>query len=310
MTRTPRYRRPRVLLTALALLLAASATWADKKVYRWVDSKGNVHYQDQANAAPTDATQLRLRVPPPDPTSLADLQIVREGEASAVYVNNRLAGPLQMTLSFTEAHNVHAWPDLPVHQVLPASTRVLVGRIEAADLGQSSSFALGMTALPGDPSAQPRDVSYGLPVDEHSAWRLGQAFHGGFSHTDDQNLYAIDIVVPEGTPVLAARGGVVMQVESGFDRAGSDREKYAERANLIRILHDDGSMAIYAHLQENGAYVRVGDRVTVGQQIGVSGNTGFSSGPHLHFCVQVNRGMKLASIPFRMIGPGGYLSLQ
>jgi murein DD-endopeptidase MepM/ murein hydrolase activator NlpD len=310
MNRPARTHRLRTAFFTVALLLVASATWADKKVYRWVDSKGNVHYQDQSSVAPADATVLRMAVPPADPTLLADLQIVRNGLASEVYVNNRIAGPLQMTLAFTEANNVYSWPDLPVHQVIGPNQRVLVGRIEPADQGRPSSFALGMTALPGDPNATPRDVSYGLPVDENSNWHLGQAFHGGFSHTDEQNLYAIDLVVPVGTPVLAARGGVVMQVESGFDRAGQDREKFAERANLIRILHDDGTMALYAHLQENGVYVRVGDRVSLGQQIGVSGNTGYSSGPHLHFCVQVNRGMKLASIPFRMVGPGGYLSLQ
>ena len=124
-------------------------------------------------------------------------------------------------------------------------------------------------------------------------------------------MYAIDLVVPEGTPVLAARRGVVMQVESGFDKGGSsNRAQLAERANLVRIIHDDGTMALYAHLQENGVYVKVGQKVSVGQQIAVSGNTGYSSGPHLHFAVQVNRGMRLVSVPFRMIGPGGYLGLQ
>jgi murein DD-endopeptidase MepM/ murein hydrolase activator NlpD len=100
-----------------------------------------------------------------------------------------------------------------------------------------------------------------------------------------------------------------MQVESGFDRSGLNHEKYAQRANLVRVLHSDGSMAVYAHLQENGVYVRVGDRVNVGQQIAASGNTGYSSGPHLHFGVQVNTGMRLVSIPFRMVTSRGFLPL-
>ena len=308
MTPAPRSHRLRPLVPFLVLLLAATSAMAGKSVYKWVDEKGNVHYGD-AGDAPAAATRMDIAVPPPDPTTLADLQLVRQGEATDVYVENRLAAPLQMTLSFSAQQNVTAWPGLPLHQVLAPNARVLIGRISPADAGQVSSFSLDMTALPGDPSAPPRDVTYSLPVDEHSGWHVGQGFHGGWSHNDEQNEYAIDIVVPEGTPVLAARAGTVMQVESGFDKAGASR-KYAERANLVRILHDDGTMALYAHLQENGVYVKPGQRVSVGQQIAASGNTGFSSGPHLHFAVQVNRGMRLVSVPFRMIGPDGYLGLQ
>jgi murein DD-endopeptidase MepM/ murein hydrolase activator NlpD len=76
------------------------------------------------------------------------------------------------------------------------------------------------------------------------------------------------------------------------------------------VLHDDGSMALYAHLREGGVLVRAGERVTLGQMIGYSGSTGYSSGPHLHFAVQVNGGLQLVSVPFRMIGPHGYLPLQ
>jgi len=61
-------------------------------------------------------------------------------------------------------------------------------------------------------------------------------------------------------------------------------------------------MGLYAHLRPEGVLVRVGQRVRQGQQIGLSGNTGFTSGPHLHFAVQVNRGMNLVAIPFRMPG--------
>jgi murein DD-endopeptidase MepM/ murein hydrolase activator NlpD len=119
----------------------------------------------------------------------------------------------------------------------------------------------------------------------------------------------VDFAADEGTPVLAAREGVVMQVESDFDKAGLNRERYGGRANFVRILHDDGTMALYAHLRTEGVLVRVGQRVRGSQQIGLSGNTGFTTGPHLHFAVQVNRGMRLESIPFRMRGPAGPLRI-
>jgi murein DD-endopeptidase MepM/ murein hydrolase activator NlpD len=291
---------------AFALLMLPLAFGSD--VYRWVDGQGNVHYDDQASANPA-AVKIPVHGPLADPGSLADLQIDRHGDSSDVYVSNRLAGPVEIELSLSRASNVLTDPELPLHQVLGANERALVSRIGAGRVDQPSSFVVGLMAVPGDPQTVARDVVYSLPVDENSGWQLGQTFHGGFSHTDEQNLYAVDIIVDEGTPILAARGGTVMQVESGFDRAGLNKEEFAERANLIRILHDDGSMAVYAHLRENGAMVRVGEKVSLGQLIGYTGNTGYSSGPHLHFCVQVNSAGRLISIPFRMVGPNGFLAL-
>jgi murein DD-endopeptidase MepM/ murein hydrolase activator NlpD len=293
-------------LLGLALCLPDAGVLAQVSVYRWVDRDGNVHYGD--HGAP-EAKKISVATPPIDPTAIADLEVVRNGDGSDVYVSNRLGGPLEVAVAFTEAQNVQATPSLPLKQLLPARQRVLVSRIQSLS-DQVASYAVGMTAMPGDPNAMPSDVVYALPMDESSGWQIGQGFHGGFSHTDEQNLFAVDLIVPEGTPILAARDGVVMQVESAFDRSGLSKEKYAERANLVRIVHDDGSMAIYAHLKENGVYVRVGQRVSVGQQIAISGNTGFSSGPHLHFCIQVNRGMRLVSVPFRMVSARGFLPLR
>jgi murein DD-endopeptidase MepM/ murein hydrolase activator NlpD len=302
---SPRHLLAYTLLASGLGLLAFRAI-AGGEVYKWTDSKGNVHYEDRSTN--NAAVKLPIRIPPPDPASVAELEVVRNGDASDVFVNNRLGGPIEVTLMLTEARNVIADPAMPLRQLLPAQSRVLVSRIYPGP-GEGASYALGLSALPGDPAAVPADVVYALPMDESSGWRVGQGFHGGFSHSDEQNRYAVDLIVPEGTPVLAARDGVVMQVESAFDRAGLNHEKYSDRANVVRVLHDDGSMAVYAHLQENGVYVRVGDRVGVGQELALSGNTGYSSGPHLHFCVQVNKGMRLVSVPFRMVTSRGYLPL-
>jgi murein DD-endopeptidase MepM/ murein hydrolase activator NlpD len=64
-------------------------------------------------------------------------------------------------------------------------------------------------------------------------------------------------------------------------------------------------MAIYAHLELEKAQVYPGLAVVAGQKIGYSGNTGFSTGPHLHFAVQINTGMELVSVPFTFINQQG-----
>ena len=86
-------------------------------------------------------------------------------------------------------------------------------------------------------------------------------------------------------------------------RGGADREKFLDRANHVRVLHDDGTMALYAHLDLASVSVRPGARIRAGQQIARSGNTGFSSGPHLHFVVQKAYGDSMLSIPFRFSQP-------
>lgn len=236
----------------------------------------------------------------------AELVIVRQGQDVLAYAQNRLAGPVEVELAATGLAGMDSDVPLPLRRVLPAGQRVPLVRLTAH--GSGGQHALALTATPGEPNKVARDVVYSLPVDE-ARFELGQGFHGGFSHHDEANRYAVDLIVAEGTPVLAARGGVVMQATSGFREGGTD-PSLADRANQVRVLHDDGSMALYAHLQESAVYVRAGDRVTLGQVIGRSGSTGYSSGPHLHFAVQLNGGMRLVSIPFRMIGPDGFLPLR
>lgn len=228
-----------------------------------------------------------------------------------VFVKNRLSGPMQIQLSAgSGARNMAADPALPVTYLLKPQERIMVTMLQAIDTNAPMIRDLQSLGIPGDPHAIPDEVTYSLPVDENSRWELGQEFNGEYSHNDEQNRYAVDFIVPVGTPVLAARAGVVMETIANYDCGGQNAKVYATRANFIRILHDDGSMGLYAHLKENGALVAPGERVGLGDVIGYSGNTGFSSGPHLHFVLQINTGMRLVSIPFKMVGPQGFLPLS
>lgn len=271
------------------------------KVYRWVDKNGIVHYGDRP---PAEAAQngARVKVIPvrAEPGAMARLRLEREEGASLAYADNTVQGPVEVLLKFTRNVNTRGEPALPARATVPANATVLLSRLMPSQAG-TAEFGLAMDVVPGDPRARPQDVDYLLPIPKERL-RIEQGFNGPFSHSDTQNRFAIDFRAPQGTPVFAARGGTVMQVESDFDKAGLDLEKYGGRANYVRILHDDGTMGLYAHLRTEGVLVRAGQRVRAGQKIGLSGNTGFTSGPHLHFAVQVNRGMKLESIPFRMAG--------
>jgi murein DD-endopeptidase MepM/ murein hydrolase activator NlpD len=76
--------------------------------------------------------------------------------------------------------------------------------------------------------------------------------------------------------------------------------EYDRYNNFVLIRHDDGTLAHYCHLKKNGVLVKVGQQVETGQPIARSGNTGFSSGPHLHFCIFKTRsGRERESIPVR-----------
>ena len=291
-----------LLLAALALAALPAARAA--KVYRWVDREGVVHYGDrEPDRAAVRAAGAAVRVIPvrAEPGAMVALRLQREGNDYLAYADNRLAGSVQVRLSFASERNVLGDPLLPAQATVDPLGSALVARIGAADPSAPGDFELRMDAVPGSPGARPRDVEYAYPLAGGSL-RVEQGFGGEWSHQDEQNHYAVDFAAPIGTPVLAARAGTVMQVEDDFRKAGLDLEEYGGRANYVRIVHEDGSMALYAHLAEGGVLVRVGERVDAGQRIGLSGNTGYSTAPHLHFAVQVNRSLELQSIRFRMRG--------
>ena len=122
---------------------------------------------------------------------------------------------------------------------------------------------------------------YALPFEKDKTHLLVQGYFGKFSHKERA---ALDFKMKKGTNVLAARGGIVVRVKEDGEKGGL-KSKYRKEGNNIVIQHADNSRSGYWHLQKNGALVNVGDTVKMGQVIGLSGNTGYTSGPHLHFIV-------------------------
>lgn len=120
---------------------------------------------------------------------------------------------------------------------------------------------------------------YWLPYAEGTAHRVVQGYYSSHSH---KNRAALDFKMKPGTPIHAARDGIVIRVVEDNDKGGLNKA-HRQYANLIVIQHTDGSRVGYWHLQKNGAVVNIGDTVNKGQVIGFSGKTGYTAFPHLHF---------------------------
>lgn len=123
---------------------------------------------------------------------------------------------------------------------------------------------------------------YTLPFERKKKVFLIQAYDSKFSHKDEK---ALDFKVKKGTKVCAARDGMVTGIRKDSDKGGLKPENISD-GNYIIIKHNDGSVAWYWHLLKEGVMVNEGDTVKTGQVIGLSGNTGYSAFPHLHFEVR------------------------
>ena len=150
--------------------------------------------------------------------------------------------------------------------------------VGAGDIAISCMWTIGSQDVAHDD-----DHLYLLPYARGSSYRVLQGFESDWSHRGDEQ-FAVDFRMPEGTPVHAARAGVVVRTEESWDE-GCWNERCDGFANFVVVLHDDGTTGEYYHLQKDGALVEVGERISAGRQIGLSGNTGRTAVPHLHFAV-------------------------
>lgn len=123
---------------------------------------------------------------------------------------------------------------------------------------------------------------YVLPYEPGPARRVWRTTSHYTPGNGGVGLYAIDFGLPIGTPLVAARAGEVVAVRDHFpDGNDTDLEE-----NFVMIRHEDSSVARYLHIRQGGSRVKVGDSVRQGQRIALSGNSGQTGGPHLHFDVQ------------------------
>lgn len=207
------------------------------------------------------------------------------GDTTTYYIDN--ADVFPVSIVFTEQPdfvNMIVSEKLKLTQVIPANAaKIPLINFVILDKRKSS----GIRKMPGYRSFMGNitinkydaDFVYDLPFKKGATFNVYQGNNGNFSH---QNEFAIDFTMPIGTEILAAREGMVIDVKEDSN-SGCPAQKCANQGNVISIMHSDGTIGRYYHLQFQGSKVNVGDQVIKGQTIGLSGNTGWSSGPHLHF---------------------------
>ena len=294
-----------VALVAILALLAGSGA-AQDALYKYRGPDGEWIFADRPPADDTEVEVRELARGEPRPEVVVTHHPLEDGGLELVARNGYYA-PVELVLGIDEIENALPLPpDQPLRFVLPArSENVALFPLAPSSAGVQARIRYRYMWITGDPLTEHRpERPYRVPFAVAAAYPVSQAFPQTITHTTPDSRHAVDISMPVGTDVHAARGGVVFEVASTHFRGGVD-PAVAPEANQVRILHDDGTFAVYAHLNWNTIRVKPGDVVQRGQYIADSGNTGFTSGPHLHFAVLRNRGMGIESLPVVFEGPSG-----
>ncbi|OGU29663.1 MAG: hypothetical protein A2057_09540 [Ignavibacteria bacterium GWA2_35_9] len=138
------------------------------------------------------------------------------------------------------------------------------------------------------------EAKYVLPYPVGKKYYCSQGFNSSFSHYGTFK-YAVDFDMSIGTIVTAARAGRVIYVVENY----SDNDHMIGHENVVIVMHEDSTYARYSHLTANGALVEINQQLMPGDTLGLSGNSGQSNHPHLHFDVtKTFTGRSDMTIPF------------
>lgn len=309
---TSRHRRVRqawsVASSSVLLLLAGAVQ--SQTLYKYLGADGHWVYSDRHPVGLSQIEWLNLEPESTEPGVWLHESTNANGEPILVAING-FASWVQLAYRIEASRNLHPGAPASGNSLIPPRDEVELLALAPIDSLSPVELSFSYQYIYGHPGHghQP-EAPYRLPYALTEAHRISQAYPDVVSHGSDANRHAIDFEMPIGTPVLAAREGIVIDAAGHFFASGLDLGQNGDRANFVRILHDDGTSALYGHLNWNSVRVEPGQRVSRGEHIADSGNTGFSTGPHLHFVVQRNRAGAIESVPVSFLGADGAITPQ
>jgi murein DD-endopeptidase MepM/ murein hydrolase activator NlpD len=217
------------------------------------------------------------------------LLVTTEEQQVRFEIESASAAPLRVLLEPRDLDNMASDPPPPIERWLEplaageAPARAPLATLRVVDPARTRTYRYGWRFFLGAPDAtHDESASYRIPFGGDAPRLVGQGANGKFSHKG-RVAFAFDFNMPEGVPVLAARDGVVVEVADGSTQGGPSKGMQGKE-NRVNVLHADGTFGEYIHLRK-GIAVVVGQLVRAGDVLGASGNTGYSTEPHLHFHV-------------------------
>jgi len=213
------------------------------------------------------------------------------------------SGPATLSVFFgIDGNDFNSDKKLPLTLVIGPNSTLDIVRITPAKHLKPIDISYRYSLHPGNVFMLPdRHARYRLPFAKNTPFLVVQEPGGTLTtHNDNHHRYAIDLAVPEGTLVTAAREGIVIGARDTCTEGRPD-PSLSDKSNFVAIMHTDRSIAYYLHLAPRRVLVKPGQQVRAGAAIAYSGNTGYTHGPHLHFDVRRAIVTKKGEVTYRSV---------